>query len=95
MYVYIRSTKICKHYPVRAQSFFSQLRKSNQLVLFVAITKCLLIEKEVILILKLLVIFCNFKKNADISILVYFLKCFYFLVGKLCTKHNVYIVFLT
>ena len=56
------------------------------------ITKCLLIEKEVMLILKPLVIFF---KNADISILI-FLN---FLVGNnhmnLCTKYNVYIMFLT
>ena len=61
------------------------------------ITKCLLIEKEVILILKPLVIFCNLKKYADISICLYFFKNF--LVGKnhmnLCTKYNVYIMFLT
>ena len=87
--------KICKYFPGRAQTLFSQLRKSSELVIcFVVITKCLLIEKEG-LILKPLVIFCNFLKNADISILIFFNV----LVGNnhvnLCTKYNVYIMFLT
>ena len=63
---YLRSSKKCTYFPLRAQSFFSQLRKSARSEYKMSYTR-----KRSYTDIEAISNIWNLKKNDDISILVY------------------------